>query len=268
MSGSAICLSNTSTTAAAQNRNVYVASLPLHFDDQQLHNLFSPYGRIISARIMRAKKSHLSKGYGFVMYREASAAEQAIQALHGSVISGARIQVRWASADASTTFSKASHTSTSATGSSANTSTDTSAACPTSHSSTLSYPSAVTNAHVMQALPTATNVYTPPVLSQAAYRFVAPAVPYEHQPHSGANPIAFHQNYATLLNSPLMPAQSSNHGSVLRTAFAPLQSPPQPMSAPLPSTPPPPPPQHVYVMVLPNGERHIVQLNQLTYQNV
>lgn len=88
-------------------RNVYVASLPLYFDDQLLFELFAPYGRISSARVMRAKGSHQSKGYGFVMFRDSKNAECAIESLNGRTLAGSRIQVRLANADACNAFEKA-----------------------------------------------------------------------------------------------------------------------------------------------------------------
>ncbi|KEG10708.1 putative RNA-binding protein 5, partial [Trypanosoma grayi] len=86
-------------------RNVYVASLPIEFDDEQLFNLFAPYGPITSARIMRAKGTRQSKGYGFVLYRNPRSAELAISNLVGHVIGGNRIQVRLAHPDASFAYS-------------------------------------------------------------------------------------------------------------------------------------------------------------------
>ncbi|KPA77429.1 RNA-binding protein 5-like protein [Leptomonas pyrrhocoris] len=251
MISTAIFPRNASAFTAGQNRNVYVASLPMNFDDQELHNLFSPYGRIISARIMRAKKSHLSKGYGFVMYREVSAAEQAIQGLHGRVVGGSRIQVRWASADASTTFSKVSHTP-------ALPSVSTPAASAAAAITTTAT-AAVPNAHVVSI---ATNPYTPQIQSQA-YMLIAPTMQYEQQPppQPGATTFALHQNYGALLNSPLVVAANSG---VMQAAFAP-QSPLQPILPQLSSSPPQ---QPMHLMVLPNGERHIVQFNQLSFQNI
>ncbi|ORC86046.1 putative RNA-binding protein 5 [Trypanosoma theileri] len=85
-------------------RNVYVASLPLSFDDDQLFNLFAPYGSINSARIMRSKGTRQSKGYGFVLYKNPRSAELAISNLVGHVIDGNRIQVRLAHPDASIAY--------------------------------------------------------------------------------------------------------------------------------------------------------------------
>lgn len=86
--------------------NVYVASLPLDFTDQQLFELFAPYGSINSARIMRAKGTRQSKGYGFVLYKEARGAEMAIAALNGMALGGGHLQIRLAHPNASTALRK------------------------------------------------------------------------------------------------------------------------------------------------------------------
>ncbi|KAH9586208.1 RNA recognition motif domain [Trypanosoma melophagium] len=85
-------------------RNVYVASLPISFDDEQLFSLFAPYGSISSARIMRKKGTRESKGYGFVLYKNPRSAELAISSLVGHVIDGNKIQVRLAHPDASIAY--------------------------------------------------------------------------------------------------------------------------------------------------------------------
>ncbi|KAG8345660.1 putative RNA recognition motif (a k a RRM RBD or RNP domain) [Trypanosoma vivax] len=84
--------------------NVYVASLPPDFDDEQLFNLFAPYGRICSARIMRSKGARQSRGYGFVLYKDPRSAEMAISSLVGCVVQGNKIQVRMAHPDASNAY--------------------------------------------------------------------------------------------------------------------------------------------------------------------
>ncbi|ESL06917.1 RNA-binding protein 5 [Trypanosoma rangeli SC58] len=97
--------SSTTTEMSELGCNIYVATLPLDFDDRQLFDLFAPYGPINSARIMRKKGTRDSKGYGFVFYKNPSSAELAIGSLSGSVIGGKRIQVRLAHHDASAAFS-------------------------------------------------------------------------------------------------------------------------------------------------------------------
>lgn len=76
--------------------NVYVASLPAGFTDQQLLELLVPYGSITSARVMCDPKTGQCKGYGFVLFESEKSAAAAIQGLSGYAIDGHRIQVRLA----------------------------------------------------------------------------------------------------------------------------------------------------------------------------
>lgn len=82
-------------------RNVYVASLPTDYTSEQLHELFSPYGHIISCTVKRDKESGKCKGYGFVLFEKEADACNAVIALQGYSINYTRIQVRLARPEAS-----------------------------------------------------------------------------------------------------------------------------------------------------------------------
>lgn len=82
-----------------QQRNVYFASLPNAFTDDDLHMLASAGGAVTSVRFIPAAHngSHFTcRGYGFVMYADAATAAAAVTRLHGTYIDGRRIQVRLA----------------------------------------------------------------------------------------------------------------------------------------------------------------------------
>ncbi|GMI93763.1 poly(A) binding protein 6 [Hibiscus trionum] len=59
--------------------NLYVKNLNVSIDDKRLQELFGPFGRITSARVMRLENG-TSKGFGFVCF---SSPEEAMAALHG-----------------------------------------------------------------------------------------------------------------------------------------------------------------------------------------
>jgi RNA recognition motif-containing protein len=84
------------TNQPTASTNVYIASLPTTFTDQQLHDLLAPFGRITSARVMCDPKTGQCKGYGFVLFENDKSAAAAIQGLSGHAIEGHRIQVRLA----------------------------------------------------------------------------------------------------------------------------------------------------------------------------
>ncbi|ORY46333.1 hypothetical protein BCR33DRAFT_637509, partial [Rhizoclosmatium globosum] len=66
-------------------RNLYVKNLPIDpiFDTQDLYALFSEYGTIVSAKVMMDEVNWVSKGFGFVSFRDEEEARVAMEALNG-----------------------------------------------------------------------------------------------------------------------------------------------------------------------------------------
>lgn len=73
--------------------NIFVGSLPWGIDDQKLADLFSEYGQVISAKVIKDRDTGRSKGYGFVEMNSADDAQKAIDALNGTEIEGRKIVV-------------------------------------------------------------------------------------------------------------------------------------------------------------------------------
>jgi len=63
-------------------QNLIVNYLPPDMDSTMLHKLFSPYGTIISCKVVVDHASGLSKGYGFVKFQTAEEGCRAQTALH------------------------------------------------------------------------------------------------------------------------------------------------------------------------------------------
>jgi hypothetical protein len=80
----------------AQNRNVYVASLPGNFGDENLRDLFTPYGTIVSSKMFNndGRPNSHGRAYGFVMFADEGSVQKAIDSLVGAVVGSQRIQVR------------------------------------------------------------------------------------------------------------------------------------------------------------------------------
>lgn len=76
------------------SRNIYVASLPSYFTDDDLLKLFAPFGPVVSAKVMCRSHSRVCKGYGFVLYRFAEDAARAHNTMIGHVVGGNKLQVR------------------------------------------------------------------------------------------------------------------------------------------------------------------------------
>ncbi|XP_042506454.1 splicing factor-like protein 1 [Macadamia integrifolia] len=74
--------------------NLYIGYLPPNFDDDALIRLFSPFGDIDQAKVIKDRATGLSKGYGFVKYFDVSQANQAIASMNGYRLEGRVIAVR------------------------------------------------------------------------------------------------------------------------------------------------------------------------------
>lgn len=79
------------SSEAIKGANLYVSGLPKSMTQQDLENLFAPYGRIITSRILcdNITGVGLSKGVGFIRFDQRVEAERAIQKLHGTIPDGA-----------------------------------------------------------------------------------------------------------------------------------------------------------------------------------
>ncbi len=73
--------------------NIYVGNLSWNLKDQDLSNLFSSHGEVISAKIVTDKFTGRSKGFGFVEMSNDDQAQAAISALNGSEVDGRNIVV-------------------------------------------------------------------------------------------------------------------------------------------------------------------------------
>ncbi len=68
--------------------NIYVGNLSWGLKDEDLANLFTPFGEVASAKIVMDKFTQRSKGFGFVEMANDAEAQAAIAQLNGSEIDG------------------------------------------------------------------------------------------------------------------------------------------------------------------------------------
>ncbi len=73
--------------------NIYVGNLSWSMTDGDLEGLFTPYGTVTSAKILKDKMSGRSKGFGFVEMADDEAAKTAIANLNETEIQGRKIIV-------------------------------------------------------------------------------------------------------------------------------------------------------------------------------
>ena len=72
---------------------LYVGNLPYSFGDNELRELFAPFGEISEANIIKDKYSGRSKGFGFVTFVEKADAEKAISEVNDKEIQGRALKV-------------------------------------------------------------------------------------------------------------------------------------------------------------------------------
>jgi RNA recognition motif-containing protein len=73
--------------------NIYVGNLSWQMTDDDLSNLFTQYGTVTSAKILKEKNTGRSKGFGFVEMEDDEASKAAIAALNESEVQGRKLIV-------------------------------------------------------------------------------------------------------------------------------------------------------------------------------
>lgn len=76
--------------------NMYIGNLAFTVTEDDLKDLFTPYGEIVSVNIITDKFSRQPKGFAFIEMPSNSEADKAIKALNGSELKGKNIKVNQA----------------------------------------------------------------------------------------------------------------------------------------------------------------------------
>lgn len=74
--------------------NIFVASLPFNADDDDLRQLFEPYGEVTSSKVIFDRERNRSKGFGFVEMSDDAAGQTAISELNDSSYEGRTLVVK------------------------------------------------------------------------------------------------------------------------------------------------------------------------------
>lgn len=72
---------------------LFVGSLPWAVDDQKLGDLFSQFGSVVSAVVLKDRMTGRSRGFGFVEMENDQEAQEALEKLNGSDMDGRKIVV-------------------------------------------------------------------------------------------------------------------------------------------------------------------------------
>jgi RNA recognition motif-containing protein len=73
--------------------NIFVGNLAFTTTEQDLRQLFEPYGTVDTVRIMTDRETGRSRGFGFVEMPDSLAAHSAMDALNGTSLAGRALTV-------------------------------------------------------------------------------------------------------------------------------------------------------------------------------
>ncbi len=73
--------------------NIYVGNLSPDVADDVIREVFESFGDVTSARVIKDRFTHQSRGFGFVEMPEQSQAQTAIKGLNGKELQGKQMKV-------------------------------------------------------------------------------------------------------------------------------------------------------------------------------
>lgn len=79
-----------------QNQKLYVGNLNFDATEDQVRELFAPYGEVAEVKIIMDRFSGRSRGFAFVRMATTEGATKAKEALHGQPFQGKALVIDWA----------------------------------------------------------------------------------------------------------------------------------------------------------------------------
>jgi RNA recognition motif-containing protein len=76
--------------------NLYIGNLPYSIDEDSLRQMFTPYGTVETAKVIKDRQTGRSKGFGFVEMGSQAEADAAIKALNETAVDGRNMKVNLA----------------------------------------------------------------------------------------------------------------------------------------------------------------------------
>jgi len=72
---------------------LYVGNVNFNLSSNDLGDIFSEFGKVVSANIVTDRETQRSKGFGFVEMGSKEEARKAIQELNGALVEGRNLRV-------------------------------------------------------------------------------------------------------------------------------------------------------------------------------
>jgi len=73
---------------------IYVSNLDFNMGNQELQDLFTPYGEVLSGNVITDKMTGRSRGFGFVEMTDDAAARTAMSEMDGTDVNGRSITIK------------------------------------------------------------------------------------------------------------------------------------------------------------------------------
>ena len=73
--------------------NIYVSNLSFNVQDEDLREVFTPYGEVTSAKVIMDRATNRSRGFGFIEMPDEASSRKAIAELDGASVENRNISV-------------------------------------------------------------------------------------------------------------------------------------------------------------------------------